>query len=176
MRSAEAGKAASAERSRMRWSVIRGAVVVVLLAGAFALGRASTETRSPDGAWWKALSPEDRTTVVVGLVDGYSEGYYAGYFSGENALFAALAPSSQATMLDDGRFLQVAKSATGGTMSKPFDAYVESVTRFYDTYPALADIPIGRIFQCMVDHPTKSCADYADNILKARAPTPSPSR
>lgn len=154
-----------------RRRVVQCAVIGCLVIASFSAGRA-TETLTPDAAWWRDLSPHDRATSVIGLVEGYSEGYLSGHAAGAVALLRTLSPQSQGTLMTDGRYLKVLVSSDL-SLSKTYGTYSDELTHFYENYPALSDLPVGRILQCMTDHPRQSCDDYAATVLKARS-SPAP--
>jgi hypothetical protein len=157
-------------QSVLRSGIARVGIVVALVLLAFEAGQA-TEHLSTDGAWWQGLSAYDRVTAVVGLAEGYTEGYSAGYAKGVTTLTNTLSTQSRGAILVDGRYLKVLSSGNVA-MSKAYGSYVDELTDFYTNYPALSDIPAGRILQCMVDHPDHSCDDLAEVTLKARGAAP----
>lgn len=161
---------AYAPRRGCQLRTIHFLLVVVLTLALFAVGRAA-ESLTPDAKWWQTLTRQDQLNTIVGLVEGYSEGYHSGYYRGAGALYGVLSPQSRRSLVLDGRYMNLLSTENIG-LSKTYGTYVDEIAHFYENCPGLSDLPVGRILQCMVDHPSQSCDDYAIGVIKAREHAP----
>jgi hypothetical protein len=150
-----------------RGLALRSALTFSLALASFAAGRA-TEQLIPDASWWQGLTVHDRAVSVVGLTEGYTEGYSAGYVAGVVSIFKLLSKESRGRLLVDGRYAKSIETGNVG-MSKTYGTYSDDLTHFYENYPALSDLPVGRLLQCMIDHPKQSCDEMAAAVIKARS-------
>lgn len=131
-------------------------VALVLCAGSFGLGRASTANF--DASFWSGLSDESRLHFVQGVTDGASLGFVQGYIDGANAAFAKAdddvtvveqtgdvipIPELVAAMRKrlGAQKLQVMKDmlslkTTPPVFDESFQTYITSVTRYYAANPS----------------------------------------
>lgn len=138
------------------------ALTLLLVLGAFSLGRASAGVKF-DAPFWASLAGDARLRFVQGLTDGASLGYADGYIDGVKASFekadedvtiiertGGAIPIDELTAATHKRLIvqrtELLKGLLSAKTTPPnfpdtFGDYVDTVTRFYAGNPTTQDSP-----------------------------------
>ncbi|MBV8134490.1 MAG: hypothetical protein JO121_02455 [Deltaproteobacteria bacterium] len=159
-----------------RSPIVSGFILLLLVAGAFRVGQATTTVQF-DAAWWRELTRTQQLAAVQGMIDGYQSGYTSGhtkgmvetiewlntkyvdaaftFFVGDRERYRSLWFKAVA----DKRTASNAPGLSLPNFPNTFGTYVDGITHFYENNPTKADWSPGMIMECLSTTRLASCND-----------------
>jgi hypothetical protein len=131
-------------------TVLKSAVLVIVIFLAGLVPVRATEFVALDGNWWTSLTDEQQLTAIQGILSGYETGYNNGYLAaGLNDVLHYHSTRSGAQLTED--------PASDTHFSKTFGAYQQEITDFYSRYPGSMGLTVGDVLSCLSDNPQFTC-------------------